>query len=511
MKNMTLPSTKQAGVCLHLTSLPGEYGIGEIGSTAFALIDMLSSMKLAVWQFLPTGPTAYGDSPYQPLSTFAGNELLIDVASLIQLNLLKQHEAQALRDLPQDIVDYGRLIPLKNALLAKAADSFELLSNSALNAEFDQYLQDNDEHWLHDYAIYRVLKSRHGEKPWPAWDQPFVHRDRVAIAKLEKVARQRIVDIKILQFLFHHQWHALQSYASEKGVCLFGDMPIYIALDSADAWAHPELLRIDRDGNLDFVAGVPPDYFSDDGQLWGNPLYDWDQHVATGFTWWTERLRHAISLADLVRIDHFRGFEAFWSVPAGSKTAREGRWEAGPGAAVFEALRNTLGDLPIVAEDLGVITPAVESLRDRYQIPGMKVLQFEVTEADFDVADIGENCVCYTGTHDNDTTVGWFHGSPDDTRTHKDIAKTREIVLELTNGRPENIHNDLMKLAFGSKAKVAIAPMQDYLGLGSEARLNTPGTTSNNWRWRLLQGRLTPELCDSIREMVSSSGRGIAD
>ena len=511
MKNMILPSKKQAGVCLHLTSLPGEYGIGEIGNTAHAFIDMLSSMKLAVWQFLPTGPTAYGDSPYQPLSTFAGNELLIDVEALIQLNLLKQREVQALRELPQDIVDYGRLIPLKNALLAKAADSFVALSNSALKADFDQYRQDNDERWLHDYAIYRVLKSQHGEKPWPEWDQPFAHRDAAAIAKFEKEARHQIAGIKVLQFLFHHQWHALYSYASEKGVRLFGDMPIYIALDSADAWAHPELLRIDRDGNLDFVAGVPPDYFSEDGQLWGNPLYDWDQHVANGFTWWTERLRHAISLVDLVRFDHFRGFEAFWSVPAKSKTAREGQWEPGPGDAVFEAMRNTLGDLPIVAEDLGVITPAVASLRDRYQIPGMKVLQFEVTEAGFDVADIGENCVCYTGTHDNDTTVGWFHGGPNDTRTNKDIAKTQEIVLELTNGRPETIHNDLIKLAFGSKAKVAIAPMPDYLGLGSEARLNTPGTAGHNWRWRLLPGQFTRELCESVCEMTSSCGRGIAD
>ncbi len=511
MKNMTLPSNKQAGVCLHLTSLPGEYGIGDIGIAAHAFIDMLASMKHTVWQFLPTGPTAYGDSPYQPLSTFAGNELLIDVEWLLQLNLLKQDEAQALRELPQDFVAYGRLIPLKNALLATAANRFVSLSDSALKADFDQYLQDNDEHWLHDYAIYRVLKSRHGEKPWPEWDQPFAYRDGVAIAKLEEEARQQIVGIKVLQFIFHHQWQALRSYAAEMGVRLFGDMPIYIALDSADAWVHPEILCIDRDGHLDYVAGVPPDYFSADGQLWGNPLYDWEHHVASGFTWWTERLRNSISLTDLVRFDHFRGFAAFWSVPAQSKTAREGRWEAGPGDAIFEAMRNTLGDLPIVAEDLGVITPAVESLRDRYQIPGMKVLQFEVTETDFDVADIGENCVCYTGTHDNDTTVGWFHGSPNDTRTDKDIVKTQEIVLELTNGRPETIHNDLIKLAFGSKAKVAIAPLQDYLGLGSEARLNTPGTSGHNWRWRLLAGQLTPELCESVGEMTSSCGRGIAD
>ena len=507
---MTLPSNRQAGVCLHLTSLPGEYGIGDIGSTALAFIDMLSSMNLAVWQFLPTGPTAYGDSPYQPLSTFAGNELLIDVESLIQLKLLKQNEAQALRELPQDIVDYGRLIPLKNALLAEAADRFLALSNSALKTDFDQYLQDNDEHWLHDYAIYRVLKSRHGEKPWPEWDQRFAHRDGVAIAKLETEARQQVDGIKVLQFIFHHQWHALRSYASEMGVRLFGDLPIYIALDSADAWAHPEILRIDREGHLDYVAGVPPDYFSDDGQLWGNPLYDWDHHISTGFAWWTERLRHSISKVDLIRFDHFRGFESFWSVPAKSKSAREGQWEPGPGDAVFEAMRSTLGDLPIVAEDLGVITSAVESLRDRYQIPGMKVLQFEVAEADFDVADIGEYCVCYTGTHDNDTTVGWFHGSPNDTRTKKDIAKTQEIVLELTNGRPETIHNDLIKLAFGSKAKVAIAPLPDYLGLGSEARLNTPGTSAHNWRWRLSPGQITPELRESVCEMTASCGRGMA-
>ncbi len=511
MGKLTLPPKKQAGVCLHLTSLPGKYGVGEIGHTALKFIDTLSSMNLAVWQFLPTGPTAYGDSPYQPLSTFAGNELLIDVESLIQLNLSKPGEAKALCDLPHDTVDYGRLIPLKNALLAKAADRFALRANSRLKANFDQYLEDNDERWLHDYALLRVLKTRHGDKPWPKWDRPFAHRRSGAIKKLEKSARQQIAGTKVLQFLFHHQWDALHTYATENGISLFGDMPIYIALDSSDAWANPEILRIDRDGRPDHVAGVPPDYFSEDGQLWGNPLYDWSYHAANGFAWWIERLRNSTALADLVRVDHFRGFEAFWSVPVEAKTAREGNWEPGPGDAIFEAMRNALGNLPIVAEDLGVITPEVESLRDRYQIPGMRVLQFEVTEDDFDVADIIENCICYTGTHDNDTTVGWFHGSPGDSRTEKEIAETQQIVLELTNGRPETIHNDLIKFAFGSNAKVAIAPMQDYLGLGSQARLNTPGTSGHNWRWRLLPDQLTPELRESVREMTSLSGRSIAD
>ena len=505
---MILPLKKQAGMCLHVTSLPGKYGIGEVGNAAHDFIDALASMNLAVWQLLPTGPTAYGDSPYQPLSTFAGNELLIDIESLIRLGLLKPSEADTLCDLPRDTVDFGRLIPLKYALLSQAAGRFASRADSRLKADFDQYLEDNDECWLHDYAIYRVLKSLHCEKPWPEWDQPFAHRDGAAIAKFENDAGERIACIKILQFLFHHQWNALHSYASEMGIGLFGDMPIYIALDSADAWAHPDILRIDREGRLDDVAGVPPDYFSEDGQLWGNPLYDWKHHAENGFAWWIERMRYSIAMADLVRIDHFRGFEGFWSVPAQSQTARNGKWEPGPGDAIFEAMRNSLGDLPIVAEDLGVITPEVESLRDRYEIPGMKVLQFEVTADDFDVADIRENCVCYTGTHDNDTTVGWFHGSPDDTRPRKEIVATQEIVLELTDGRPETIHNDLINFAFGSNARVAIAPMQDYLGLGSEARLNTPGTSSNNWRWRLLPEQLTSELHESIREMTGSSGRG---
>ena len=510
MENLTLPPKKQAGVCLHLTSLPGKYGIGGIGDTAHEFIDTLASMSLAVWQLLPTGPTGYGDSPYQPLSTFAGNELLIDIESLLQLNLLKPNEANALCDLPQGTVDYGRLIPPKSALLTQAADRFMSRANSALKADFSQYLEENDQRWLHNYALYRVLKSRHGEKPWPEWDKPFARRDGSAIAKLENDVRKQIVEIKVLQFLFHHQWNALHCYASENGVRLFGDLPIYIALDSADAWSNPELLRIDRDGRLDHVAGVPPDYFSEDGQLWGNPLYDWSHHAANGFAWWIERLRNSTCLTDFVRLDHFRGFESFWSVPVESRTAREGKWEPGPGEAIFEAMRNALGRVPVVAEDLGVMTPEVESLRDRYQFPGMKVLQFDITNDGFNIAHIGENCICYTGTHDNDTTVGWFHGSQDDTRTKKEIAATQEIVLKLTNGRPETIHNDLINFAFASDAKVAIAPMQDYLGLGSEARLNTPGTSVNNWRWRLLAEQLTPELRDSIGEMTASNDRCIA-
>lgn len=504
---MLLAPQKQAGLCLHLTSLPGDYGIGEIGHNALKFIDTLSSMKLAVWQILTTGPTAHGDSPYQALSAFAANELLIDVERLIQLGLLKPAEVAVLRDLPQDSVDYGRLIPLKNALLDTAAGRFWSVANSELKSDYEQYLENNDQRWLHDYALFRVLKTRHGEKPWVEWEQSFAHRDEASMTGLENDAGAQIAHKKVLQFLFHHQWCDLHDYATDMGVSVFGDMPIYIALDSADAWAHPELLRIDSKGQMDYVAGVPSDFFSKDGQLWGNPLYDWEHHAASGFAWWIERLRQSITLVDLVRIDHFRGFESFWAIPADSDTASQGEWQDGPGETFFKAIHDALGELPIVAEDLGAITPEVEAIRDRYRIPGMIVLQFDITKDSFDIANIAEDRICYTGTHDNDTTVGWFHGNSNDTRTQEEIVATQETVLDLTHGHPDTIHNDLIRFAFASNAKLAIIPMQDYLGLGSDTRLNTPGTVGDNWRWRLLPTQLTPQICADIGEMIAKSGR----
>lgn len=468
-------------------------------------------MNLGVWQILPTGPTGFGDSPYQSLSTFAGNELFIDTESLIQLGLVESDEASALRELPRDIVDYGRLIPLKNALLSLAADRFESRATSELKADFAQFVHDNDKEWLHDYAVFRVSKARHHEKSWTEWDPALAHRDAPTIRRLESGAGRQIAGVQLLQFIFHSQWLALHEYAREKNVRIFGDMPIYVALDSADVWARPELVRIDRDGHMNHVAGVPPDYFSKDGQLWGNPLYDWDYHAASGFAWWIGRMRHAAARTDMLRFDHFRGLESYWAVPATAGTAREGSWEPGPGAAFLDAMQNALGDLPIVAEDLGVITPQVESLRERYRIPGMKVLQFEVADRDFEPRKIAEDCVCYTGTHDNDTAIGWFHGGADDTRTPKEVAVTRENVLRLTDGSPGTIHTDLIRLAFDSKAKLALAPMQDYLGLGSEARLNRPGTEKNNWRWRLLAGQLTQGLIESVHDLVSSGRRQVSD
>lgn len=506
-----LPAVKQAGVCLHVTSLPGRYGIGEIGAQALRFVDAMRDMQLGVWQFLPTGPTAYGDSPYQPLSTFAGNEMLIDIGRLVDSGLLRADEPRQLETLPEHAVHYGALIPVKNELLKIAAGRFSIAANSRLKSGFDEFLESNSQAWLHDYALFRVLKKRHGERPWPEWSPEYVHRDARAMRQMEIEAGREIEAIKIVQFLFHDQWRQLRQYANDNGIRLFGDMPIYISLDSADAWANPELLQLDGDGRPTDVAGVPPDYFSEDGQLWGNPLYAWDAHAASGYRWWISRLQASAELADIVRIDHFRGFEAYWSVPAEANTARTGAWVPGPGDAVFDAIESALGRLPIVAEDLGVITPEVEALRDRLGIPGMVVLQFAFADRDFDPGGVAENCICYTGTHDNDTTLGWFHGGPDDIRSADEIHRTQAAVLELTGGNPETVHTDLIRTAFSTSARLAIAPLQDYLGLGSEARINTPGTLHNNWRWRARSSQLDERMRDGVAELVDASGRAGQD
>lgn len=505
----TLPSPKQAGVSLHISSLPGPYGIGELGENAFRFVDTLEHIGIGVWQFLPTGPTAYGDSPYQPLSSFAGNENLISIGALIEHGLIRPEEAVSLQGLSAGSVDYGTLIPLKRRLLSIAVERFESTANSAALADFDTFLQQHDADWLHDYALFRILKTEHLERPWNAWAEQFRQRDSGALRALARSHANSVQHIKIMQFLFFRQWSELRDYANERGIALFGDMPIYIALDSSDAWANRELLRIDENGRPDAVAGVPPDYFSADGQLWGNPLYAWDTHARNGFNWWIERIQAALSLSNIVRIDHFRGFESYWSVPATETTARNGAWEPGPGDALFNAIKDSLGVLPIVAEDLGVITPEVEALRDRHAIPGMRVLQFDVTDDDFEASAIRENSVCYTGTHDNDTTQGWFHGSPGDMREPDEIAETQRKTLEVTNGTPETIHTDMVRTAFATPAKLAVAPMQDYLGLGSEARMNIPGTSADNWRWRLLDSHLSREVCDNIGELISAAGRSI--
>ena len=500
-------SRRRAGVCLHLTSLPGPHGIGGIGRPAQAFVRTLAAAGVSVWQFLPTGPTAFGNSPYQPLSVFAGNELLIDVDALIDDGLIGHRDAEPLAALAADTVDFDKLIPAKTTVLLQAAGNFRSGAEAESRAAFDAFVARNDATWLHDYARFRVLKTMHGEAAWTDWDRCFRRRYVRSLQKLDREAAPEIERVKILQFLFDRQWLALRSCAAEHGVTLFGDAPIYLAADSADAWSRPDLLEMDRDGAMPAVAGVPPDYFGVDGQRWGNPLYRWRRHAREDFGWWTSRIRRALALADLVRIDHFRGLEAYWSVPADAASARDGRWVRGPGDALFRALENALGELPIVAEDLGEITPAVTALRRRFGIPGMQVLQFALQDQAFGLADIDEDCVCYTGTHDNNTTIGWFRGKGNDRRRSADNRRLQARVLALTGGSAATVHIDLLRLALESRARLAIAPMQDVLGLGPSARLNTPGKAAGNWRWRMTDDALTGESMAGLGELVARSGR----
>lgn len=490
-----LPTERTAGACLHITSLPGPYGIGELGQAAHRFIDTLCAMGMRVWQFLPVGATGDEPSPYQPVSIYAGNTLLIDVAALLDEGLVDAEDAAPLTELPNHETNFERLIPLKHQLLNSAARRFHDRASATQKSALDKFILQNDTQWLHNYALFEALRSMHDGSAWPDWEPQYAHRDASALEIFEKTARQRVLEIKILQFLFFQQWQALRSYAQQRGVLLFGDVPIYVPLDSADVWENPQLLQIDRHGRARNVAGVPPDYFSADGQRWGNPLYDWDYHARTGYQWWIQRVQYAVSLADIIRLDHFRAFESYWSIPASSETAREGKWISGPGDAPFVALRNALGDLPIVAEDLGVITEAVIALRDRQRFPGMKVLQFLLDDEHFDIRQIPRNSVCYTGTHDNDTSVGWFESAP------------RDTVLRNSHGKAETIHTDLVRLALKAEARLSIIMMQDLLGLGSEARMNNPGSNKGNWRWRLQAGQIDADLCESVREMVVASGR----
>ncbi|HNP35132.1 MAG TPA: 4-alpha-glucanotransferase [Woeseiaceae bacterium] len=507
---MALPEHRSAGICLHLTALPGAYGIGELGASAHRFIDFLSHAGMRIWQFLPTGPTAYGNSPYQPLSVFAGNPLLIDIEALLDESLLLPDEVAPLTELARNRVDFMALVPLKTQLIGRACRRFIERADPARHAKFDAFCDAHDKAWLHDFALFQTLKTLHHERAWPEWDEPVRQRDGAALAAFASQAQQSIMAAKVAQFLFAEQWQKLQEHAARRGVLLFGDVPIYIALDSVDAWANRKLLLLAANGQPLEVAGVPPDYFSDDGQLWGNPLYDWEFQASTNFEWWTDRLRYATAISDMLRIDHFRGFESYWAVPASSTTARDGQWRKGPGDAIFSAMHKALGDLPIVAEDLGMITEEVNELRERHRFPGMKVLQFLLEDPAYTIEQIPENSVCYTGTHDNDTTYGWFHGSPGDVRSAEQIMHTQQTVLATTGGAKETVVSDLIRLALASPARIAMFPMQDILNLPSDSRFNTPGTIGCNWQWRLRSGDLDAVLANRVREWVASSGRSAA-
>ncbi|MGA9533588.1 MAG: 4-alpha-glucanotransferase, partial [Anaerolineales bacterium] len=487
-------------ILLHLTSLPGQHGIGSIGEPARTWLRWLGESGCGLWQFLPIGPTGYGDSPYQMLSAFAGNPLLIDLDDLVERGLLDRAELSSFDFGDADGVDYATVLETHGRALNLAADAFRHGQAGSLRPGFEEYKQSHSD-WLDDYSLFMALKERHHGLAWTEWPAPLARREPAALAQATDEHRDRIEAHRFIQFLFDLQWECLRTAAAESKVTLLGDLPIFVAHDSADVWSNQSLFKLTEEGRPAAVAGVPPDYFSEDGQLWGVPIYRWEQMAETGFDWWRRRVRRALSRMDWIRLDHFRGFHAHWEVPAGSASAREGRWVPGPGLPLFEALVADHGPLPFVAEDLGVITDQVKSLRHEIGLPGMKVLQFafgDDSNNPYLPHNYSRGWVVYTGTHDNNTTSGWYENAP---------KNERDFCLRYLGTSGDQIPWDLIRLAWSSVADWAVAPMQDFLGLGSRARMNVPGQSGGNWRWRLSSSQLTTSLANRIREMNGLYGR----
>ncbi|MDT4955224.1 MAG: 4-alpha-glucanotransferase [Acidobacteriota bacterium] len=502
---------RSSGILLHPTSLPGKFGIGDLGDEAYRFVDFLAASNQSLWQVLPLGPTGYGDSPYQCFSAFAGNTLLISPERLVREGLLNAEDLGSAPAFSEEKVDFGNVIKFKNALLRVAFERFKRTTDESLRSYFEHFSEQASS-WLEDYALYRALKDAQGGKAWNEWEPKLARRDPAALALAREELREQIDAQKFYQFLFFKQWAALKAYCHEHNVKLVGDIPIFVARDSADVWMNPDEFKLDEAGNPLVVAGVPPDYFSATGQLWGNPIYNWERVLADGFRWWIERVRATLRIFDIVRIDHFRGFAASWEIPGGDKTAERGRWVNVPGRELFTAIRQALGDLPIIAEDLGVITPDVEALRDDFGLPGMRILQFAFG-GDTKNLDLPHNyirnSVVYTGTHDNDTTVGWFTSvaGAGSTRDKEQIERERNFCLNYLNSDGREIHWDFIRALVASVADTAIIPLQDLLGLGNDARMNLPNSTMGNWAWRYKAGALTDEVRDRLKRLTQIYGR----
>ena len=494
---------RESGILLSIASLPSRYGIGCFSKEAYAFVDQLKQAGQSCWQILPLGPTSYGDSPYQSFSTFAGNPYFISLEDLIEEGVLTRKECDSADfGAYPDAVDYAKIYKERFPLLRLAYER----SNISQDEEFRQFLADN-RWWLEDYALFMAVKSRFDGKSWLQWAEDIRLRRQNA---LDYYRRELYYDIEFneyLQFKFIRQWNKLKSYANKNGIRIVGDIPIYVAMDSADAWAHPELFELDKDNAPAAVAGCPPDGFSSTGQLWGNPLYRWDYHRQTGYQWWISRLSYCYRLYDVVRIDHFRGFDQYYSIPAGSDTAIGGHWEQGPGIGFFHAVKQALGEKEIIAEDLGYVTDSVRRLVKDSSFPGMKVLEFAFDSRDSGCAsdylphNYPENCVAYTGTHDNETITGWFGSiTPAERRLARDYL--------CDSHTPENrLHLSFISLIMRSQARLCIIPLQDYMGLDNDCRINTPSTVGENWKWRLLPGQVTKELLGTIGAVTLRYGR----
>jgi 4-alpha-glucanotransferase len=494
---------RSAGVLVHPTSFPGRYGIGDLGDEAYAFVDWLVSGKQGLWQVLPLGPTGYGDSPYQSFSAFAGNPLLISPDRLVRDGFLPKDALDDVPAFPAERVDYGPVIACKNALLRRAFVHFQSRGTSAQRQAFAEFcVVQND--WLWDFAHFMALKAHHVGRQggvWNSWPSEIAFRQSSGLARWSEKLANEVDYHKFQQFLFFQQWFELKEYANRHGVRIVGDAPIFVAFDSADVWANQNLFFLDAEGSPTVVAGVPPDYFSPTGQRWGNPLYRWERMAADDYKWWEARLRMVLSQVDVVRLDHFRGFEGYWEIPAAESTAVVGRWIKGPGPAFFAAMVRKLGQLPLIAEDLGVITPEVEAMRDGFDLPGMRILQFAFggeRNSSFLPHNFVPNTVVYTGTHDNDTTIGWWASASLDERDHLRRYLGRDV---------DDVAWDLVRLAYASVADKAIATLQDLLRLGTDARMNYPSRPSGNWQWRFLPGMLTDTIAHWLACVTELYGR----
>lgn len=491
---------RSAGILLHPTSLTGPFGIGDLGPQAHRWIDFLSEVGCGLWQILPLGPTGYGDSPYQSFSAYAGNSYLISPELLLKDGLLHSNDLVEIPDFPPGKVDFGVLIPWKIGLLDRAFIQFQQDSPKKLSAEFIEF-KSKHSFWLDDFSLFMALKEAHGDGSWVDWPQKLRTRDTQAIQEARGKHSTAIQRQEFRQFIFQRQWASIREHAKKENILIIGDIPIFVAHDSAEVWARPELFNLDQMGNPKAVAGVPPDYFSETGQLWGNPLYRWEIHQADGYSWWMKRLSAVLNRVDIVRLDHFRGFAGYWEVPFGEVTAVNGRWVDGPGEDFFSMVEQTLGDLPIIAEDLGVITPDVVAMRENFNLPGMRIVQFAFTgdpNETFLPHNHEKHGVVYTGTHDNDTSRGWYERVPE---------QEKSFYRRYLNRDGSQVAWDMIRAAWGSVAVFALAPMQDFLNLGNEARMNYPGNPSGNWTWRMPDSALNEPLGTAIQEINYLYGR----
>jgi 4-alpha-glucanotransferase len=492
--------TKRAsGILLHPTSLPGPHGSGDFGADAYRFIDWLKEAGQTYWQILPLGEIGPGNSPYMSCSAFAGNVLMIDLEELESLAFLNKTDLNPPAEFNSDHVDYPKVINFRMDRLHLAATNF-FNHPSALRPEYDTFCSE-ERAWLDDYALFKTLEKYHSNLNWNQWTRELAQRNHAKLKRVKKLYPEELNFWKFCQWCFARQWFRLKHYAQSHGIVIIGDLPIFVAYQSVDLWSHQDLFELDEAGQPLVVAGVPPDYYSETGQLWGNPLYRWETHITTGYAWWIERLSHALKFFDLVRIDHFRGFSACWAVPANADTAAQGSWQPGPGALLFQAMQNALGHLPIIAEDLGLITNNVIELRDAFKFPGMRILQFAFggdLENTFLPHHYIANTVAYTGTHDNDTILGWWNTLPE---------SQKSFALQYLNCNPDSIRVEMMRALANSVANTVIFPLQDALALSGESRMNFPGTATGNWSWRFNWKQILPIHTQFLKDISQQSNR----